>query len=132
MMTLMPVAAFAADATGINAGESSVFTKDTNVSKKIGNTVNIQFDFEAVGSGSVTTGDVYVWFVKDGADVATLNATATTTGVTVDENGVFKTYKFWISTGGGHEREKDAFIGENPDRPAWRKTDRKYPRREIN
>ena len=70
MMTLMPVAAFAAD-----ADDSYVFTTDKNVEVSVGDDVEIQFDF---ARGESTT-NMYVWFVKDGSDVATTNVT--------DENG---------------------------------------------
>ncbi len=66
MMTLMPVAAFAAD-----ADDSYVFTTDKNVEVSVGDDVEIQFDF---ARGESTT-NMYVWFVKDGSDVATTNVT---------------------------------------------------------
>ena len=64
MMTLMPVAAFAAD-----ADDSYVFTTDKNVEVSVGDDVEVQFDF-AAGETATT---VYVWFVKDGSKVATSN-----------------------------------------------------------
>ena len=76
MFTLMPVAAFAADYQ-----ESYVYTKDANAKEEVGEDVTIQFDFD---DNAVTT--VYVWFVKDGANVASTKVTGPGTA----DKGVFK------------------------------------------
>ena len=77
MMTLMPVAAFAADPQ-----ESYVYTEDANASEEVGDDVTIQFDFD---DNQATT--VYVWFLKDGSNVASTNVTGP---VDDDQYGVFK------------------------------------------
>lgn len=71
MMTLMPVAAFAADPSAALAEVSSVYTTDENASEKVQeNAANanlgIKFDFDATDA---TTAQVFVWFVKDGSNV---------------------------------------------------------------
>ena len=96
MMTLMPVAAFAAT---FNYQESYVYTSDENASEKVqvenGDAnaseanLGIKFDF----SGA-TTDSVFVWFVKDGSNVPVLAvaAPATQKGDTVskdNETGIF-------------------------------------------
>ena len=84
MMTLMPVAAFAANA---DYQESYVYTSDASASEEIGEDVKVQFDF----NNDVTTDTVYVWFVKDGSNVA---STSVTNSENVSEKanayGVFK------------------------------------------
>ena len=90
MMTLMPVAAFADVPAGIDYQESSVFTKETDASEKAGRDLSIQFDFVNTSGATVdklTTGTVYVWFVKSGANVATTSVTRGSAGP--DANGVF-------------------------------------------
>lgn len=84
MLTLMPIAAFATEYTvpdGVDYQESSVFTADEDASEDVGDVVDINFEFvNAKGKTvDITTGNVYVWFVKDGADVATTSV--------VDEDG---------------------------------------------
>ena len=87
MMTLMPVAAFAA----VDAGESYVFTEDANASEEVNENVTVQFDFN-----NDSTTKVFVWFVKDGANVASKQVTRSYTNddevVTVEANqyGVFE------------------------------------------
>ena len=96
MMTLMPVAAFAAT---FNYQESYVYTSDDNASEKVqvkdGDAnaaeanLGIKFDFNGA-----TTNSVFVWFVKDGSNVPVLAVAAPTTQnkdtVTKDEStGIF-------------------------------------------
>lgn len=69
MMTLMPVAAFAATDREISE-VSAVYTTDESASEKVQTeaskaNLGIKFDFDDV----VTTAQVYVWFVKDGSNV---------------------------------------------------------------
>ena len=96
MMTLMPVAAFAADAQ-----ESYVYTEDANASAEVNDDVTVLFDFD---TDQVTT--VYLWFVKDGAKVASKQVTGP---VAADANGVFKInadetdeYDFKFKTAGNY------------------------------
>lgn len=87
MMTLMPVAAFA-DTTAIDPQESYVFTDDTDAevdANAAGNDyADICFDFDV--DNAATT--VYVWFVKDGSNVASTSVTSEQ-GFE-DNEGVFK------------------------------------------
>ena len=72
MMTLMPVAAFAA----VDYQESYVFTDDTNAEVDANTNgddyADIRFDFN---DDSATT-TLYVWFVKDGSNVASTSVTS--------------------------------------------------------
>ncbi len=93
MMTLMPVAAFAAVPDGIDYQESSVFTEDEDASEKTGQDLTVQFDFVNTAGHTVseltgTTNSVYVWFVKSGSNVATTSVTMGNTKP--DPNGVFE------------------------------------------
>ena len=70
MMTLMPVAAFAAEGSAALAEVSSVYTTDEKASEKVQTeaakaNLGIKFDFDAADA---TTANVYVWFVKDGSN----------------------------------------------------------------
>lgn len=70
-MTLMPVAAFAAEGSAALAEVSSVYTTDEKASEKVQTeaakaNLGIKFDFDAADA---TTANVYVWFVKDGSNV---------------------------------------------------------------
>lgn len=84
MMTLMPVAAFAAD-----ADDSYVFTDDKNAEASVDEDVTVQFDLHK----DVTTDTVYVWFMKDGSKEATTNVKfndGSATLVKPNAYGVFK------------------------------------------
>ena len=89
MMTLMPVAAFAADSTAIDPQESYVFTDDTNAevdaNTKGDDYADICFDFD-VDNAVVTT--MFVWFVKDGSNVASTSVTSEDNFA--NEDGVFE------------------------------------------
>ena len=83
MMTLMPVAAFAA----ADYQESYVYTSDANASEEINDDVKVQFDF----NNDVTTETVYVWFVKDGSNVASTSVTKSeNVSEKANDYGVFK------------------------------------------
>ena len=85
-LTLMPIAAFA---DSIDYQQCSVFTEDTSV--KTGKNVAIKFDFDGQLSKGVTTPDVYVWFVKDGSDIAALAVNASDSFIEKNaEYGIFK------------------------------------------
>ena len=72
MMTLMPVAAFAAGSERFDAEQSSVFTVNENETVEINEAVDFAFDFDG------TTNTVYVWFLKDSSTIPTTSAIVTT------------------------------------------------------
>lgn len=130
MMTLMPVAAFA-DTTAVGPAptdvdyqESAVLTDDTDASEDVNDPVTIKFDFVDKDGYSVsgTTATVYVWFVKDGSNVATTSVKAADAAINgTMKNGVFeianpnvtKDYDFIFSNTGNYT-VKAAF--DNPNR----------------
>lgn len=84
MMTLMPVAAFAAD-----SDDSYVYTDNKNEDVSVKEEVTLHFDLH---KNQATTA-VYVWFVKDnGSKEATTNVERDVNGTWIDPNeyGVFK------------------------------------------
>ena len=86
MMTLMPVAAFAA----VNRDFSTVYLVDGDTEISVGDKAEVGFDLRANAS-TTASGVVYVWFVKSGANVATTTVDSTSAGVTKDAvDGVFK------------------------------------------
>ena len=97
MMTLMPVAAFAA----VNEQYSHVYTVDENPEVTVNDEVEIGFDLR---ENATTTGssNVYVWFVKSGTNVPAKTVTnvegaTTATGIfelTGVNNNTVKTFKF--------------------------------------
>ena len=101
MMTLMPIAAFAA----IDSVECSVFTDDTTA--KVGKDIAVQFDL----AGQNVTTNVYVWFIKDGSNVPAVAVTSVD-GFSQDSIGVFtipaakveegKEYNFQFSNAGSY------------------------------
>ena len=86
MMTLMPVAAFAA----VNRDFSTVYLVDGDTEISVGDKAEVGFDLRADAS-TTASGVVYVWFVKSGANVATTTVDSTSAGVSKDAiDGVFK------------------------------------------
>lgn len=90
MMTLMPVAAFAANGN-FDYQNSYVYTDDVNADADTGEDVDIVFDFN---DDFNTTTTLYVWFVKSGSSVAATGVTApgvtAQTGISYEGDGVFK------------------------------------------
>ncbi len=89
-LTLLPVAAFAADSAPSKAEiaqVSCVYTTDKNASESAGTepNVGIHFSFDSV----VTTAGVYVWFVKDGSDVPAVSVVAPKEFKTTALDGVY-------------------------------------------
>ena len=88
MMTLMPVAAFAATFdSGFNYQNCKVFTDDENASVKVDKTATIKFDFD----GQKVTTALYVWFVKDGTSAPAMGVSADSNNPADDSNndGIF-------------------------------------------
>lgn len=81
-MTFLPVAAFAA---AIDYQESYVYTDDENAEVDVDESTDICFDF----SDDHATTTLYVWFVKDGSNVASTSVAAET-GISKLADGVFK------------------------------------------
>ena len=92
MLTLMPVAAFADSAATapINYQESYVFADDTDaeVDADGKDYADICFDF----NDDNATPSVYVWFIKDGSNVAATSVTKDPANGAIEElnDGVFK------------------------------------------
>lgn len=80
-MTFLPIAAFAA---AIDYQESYVYTDDENAEVDIDESTDICFDF----SDDNATTTLYVWFVKDGSNVASTSVAAGT-GIAKLDDGVF-------------------------------------------
>ena len=92
MMTLMPVAAFAATFdSGFNYQNCKVFTDDENASVKVNKTATVKFDFD----GQKVTTALYVWFVKDGTSAPAMGVGVASTNPATDENndGIYKIAK---------------------------------------
>ena len=69
---MLPCIAFAAD---VDYQQCEVFTKDT--SAHTGESISIQFSFDGqLNQSNVTTPDIYIWFVKDGANAPSLSVTS--------------------------------------------------------
>lgn len=81
-MSFLPVAAFAA---AIDYQESYVYTDDENAEVDIDESTDICFDF----SDDNATTTLYVWFVKDGSNVASTSVAAGT-GIAKLNDGVFR------------------------------------------
>lgn len=83
MMTLMPVAAFAAVPADItNYQRCLVYTDDENASAEVKDDVTVKFDFDGQTS---TPQALFVWFVKDGTSAPALGVT----GPVESEEGIF-------------------------------------------
>ena len=88
MMTLMPVAAFAATFdSGFNYQNCKVYTDDENASVKVDKAATVKFDFD----GQKVTTALYVWFVKDGTSAPAMGVSAASKNPATDDNndGIF-------------------------------------------
>lgn len=85
VFTLMPLAVFAAE---LDYQQCEVFMNDT--SARTDEDVAVVFSFDGqLNKAGITTPDVYVWFVREDANVPSLSVTSSD-GYTKDTIGVFK------------------------------------------